>query len=148
MERTVKHVADTVGLPTRTVRYYDQIGLVSPSQRTGAGYRLYDAEDEGKLRFVRQAKALGFTLDDIRQLIGAAESGCGRVVPEVDRLLEEKVAEIDHRIGELRSFRQRLVDYAEGKRGGCGCQGHRAFCGCLNDVPVEQINKERPDHHV
>ncbi|MDP9418118.1 MAG: MerR family DNA-binding transcriptional regulator, partial [Actinomycetota bacterium] len=40
MERTVKHVADAVGLPSRTVRYYDRIGLVSPSERTGAGYRL------------------------------------------------------------------------------------------------------------
>lgn len=125
------------------MRYYDRIGLVSPSERTGAGYRLYDAEDEGKLRFVRQAKALGFSLKDIRQLIAAAESGCGQVVPELNRLLEEKVAEIDHRIGELRSFRQRLVDYADGRGGGCGCQRHHAFCGCLNDVSVPDINVER-----
>lgn len=144
MERTVKQVADAVGLPSRTVRYYDRIGLVSPSERTGAGYRLYDAENEGKLRFVRQAKGLGFSLQEIRQLIAAAESGCGEVVPELHRLLEEKVAEIDHRIGELQSFRQRLVDYAEGKGGGCGCQRHGAFCGCLNDVPLVQINEERP----
>ncbi len=144
MERTVKQVADAVGLPSRTVRYYDRIGLVSPSERTGAGYRLYDAENEGKLRFVRQAKGLGFSLQEIRQLIAAAESGCGEVVPELHRLLEEKVTEIDHRIGELQSFRQRLIDYAEGKGGGCGCQGHGAFCGCLNDVPLVQINEERP----
>jgi len=148
MDRTVKQVADAVGLPSRTVRYYDRIGLVSPSERTGAGYRLYDAEDEGRLRFVRQAKGLGFSLQEIRQLIAAAESGCGEVVPELHRLLKEKVAEIDHRIGELRSFRQRLVDYAEGKGGGCGCHSHGAFCGCLNDVPLVQINEERDNQYV
>lgn len=56
MGRIVKQVAEAVGLPSRTVRYYDRIGLVSPAERSEAGYRLYGAEDEGKLRFVRQAK--------------------------------------------------------------------------------------------
>ncbi len=150
MERTVKQIAASVGLPSRTVRYYDRIGLVSASQRTQAGYRLYDAEDEGKLRFVRLAKALGFSLEEIRGLIAAAESGgCSQVVPEVDRLLHEKVAEIDERIGQLQAFRQRLVDYAAGKANGDGCasQTHGAFCGCLNDVPLVQIN-ERNEPNV
>lgn len=73
MHRTVKDVAVRVGLPSRTIRYYDRIGLVRSSQRSESGYRLYGAEEEGKLRFVRQAKALGFSLDDIRGLIAAAE---------------------------------------------------------------------------
>ncbi|WP_249011806.1 MerR family DNA-binding protein [Conexibacter sp. DBS9H8] len=149
MERTVTQIAAAVGLPSRTVRYYDSIGLVSPSARSDAGYRLYDAEAEGKLRFVRQAKALGFSLEEVRQLIAAAESGCcGQVVPELQRLLSEKVAEIDQRIGELSAFRQHLVDYAEGDGGGCGCQGHGAFCGCLSDVPLLQINNGKEDLHV
>ena len=142
MSLMVKQVAQAVGLPARTVRYYDHIGLASPSERSPAGYRLYSPADEGKLRFVRQAKGLGFTLDEIRELLGAAESGCcGAVVPEITRLLEKKVAEIDRRIGELRTFRYRLVDYAEGRGGGCGCQGHGAFCGCLNDVPLAELSQ-------
>lgn len=140
---TVKQVAKRVGLPSRTVRYYDKIGLVSPNERTRAGYRLYTAEEEGKLRFVRQAKALGFSLAEIRRLIAAADSGCcGEVVPELERLLDEKVTEIDGKMEELAAFRERLVSYRAGKGSGCGCNGHGAFCGCLNDAPLIQIKRE------
>lgn len=136
--------ARRVGLPGTTVRYYDAIGLVSPGERTEAGYRLYGPEEEGRLRFVRQAKGLGFSLDEIRGLIEAAERGCcGEVVPELRRLLDDKIAEIDERIVELRGFRERLVAYREGKQGGCGCTGHGAFCGCLTDVPLIQIEHGR-----
>ena len=149
MERTVKQIAESVGLPSRTIRYYDRIGLVSPGERSDAGYRLYGPEDEGKLRFVRQAKGLGLSLDEIRGLIAAAESGsCGTVVPELERLLDDKVAQIDAQIAELGAFRERLVAYRAGRGSGCGCDGHGAFCGCasdgafcgcLGDAPLLQI---------
>ena len=132
---TVKEVAESVGLPSRTIRYYDRIGLVTADERTAAGYRLYSSEDEGKLRFIRRAKTLGFSLEDIRGLIDAAERGCcDQVVPEVERLLEQKVKEIDTRIAELTAFRERLMSYAAGRGSGCGCSGSGAFCGCLDDV--------------
>jgi MerR family copper efflux transcriptional regulator len=140
----VKQIADRVGLPSRTIRYYDRIGLVSPGERTEAGYRLYEPEDEGRLRFVKQAKALGFSLEDIRRLMAAAERGCcGDVLPELDRLLEEKVEAIDAKIAELRAFRERLTAYRDGKGGGCECSGHGAFCGCLNDASFLQIETRR-----
>ncbi len=143
MPCTVKEIAERVGLPSRTVRYYDRIGLVCPD-RTSAGYRLYGPEEEGKLRFVRQAKALGFSLDDIQHLIEAAERGCcGAVIPEVERLLDEKLAAIDAQMVELAAFRERLVDYRAGGGSACGCNGHGAFCGCLNDVPLIQIEPRR-----
>lgn len=135
MGMTVKQVAESVGLPSRTIRYYDRIGLVPADERSPAGYRIYSSEDEGKLRFIRRAKALGFSLEDIRGLIDAAERGCcDDVVPEVERLLEQKVQEIDARIAELTEFRERLVSYAAGRGSGCGCQKAGAFCGCLDDV--------------
>jgi DNA-binding transcriptional MerR regulator len=137
MSLTVKQVADRVGLPSRTVRYYDRIGLVSADDRSDAGYRLYGAEDEGRLLFVRRAKRLGFSLDEIRGLLAAAESGAGATVPELERLLDQKVSEIDARIAELSAFRDRLIEYRAGKRlseAGCSC-GNGAFCGCLDDVP-------------
>jgi DNA-binding transcriptional MerR regulator len=140
MVYTVKQVADRIGLPSRTIRYYDSIGLVSPGERSGAGYRLYGPEDEGKLQFVRQAKSLGFSLAEIRGLITAAERGCcGEVIPELERLLDAKVAEIDGRIADLHSFRQRLVAYRAGTGSGCGCTGHGAFCECLTGAPLLQI---------
>jgi DNA-binding transcriptional MerR regulator len=138
---TVKEVAERVGLPSRTVRYYDRIGLVCADERSTAGYRLYSPEEEGKLRFIRQAKGLGLSLEDIRGLMAAAERGCcGEVMPELERLLDEKVHEIDARIAELAAFRERLVAYGAGKRPGCGCQGPGAFCGCLDDVPHASLS--------
>lgn len=137
---TVKEVAERVGLPSRTVRYYDRIGLVSAEQRSTAGYRLYSLEDEGKLRFIRQAKALGLSLEEIRGLIGAAERGCcGEVLPELGRLLEDKVQVIDARIAELSDLRERLLAYRAGKGPSCGCQRNGAFCGCLDDVPAASL---------
>ena len=133
---TVKQVAERVGLPSRTVRYYDRIGLVTAGERTPAGYRLYSPREEGQLRFVGRAKALGFSLEEIRGLLAAADRGsCGEVMPELDRLLHDKVREIDKRIDELSAFRDRLQSYAVGKRSGCGNPDHGAFCGCLDDAP-------------
>lgn len=139
MEYTVKKVAQRVELPSRTVRYYDRIGLVSPHKRSEAGYRLYGPEDEGRLRFVRQAKRIGFSLDEIRELIAAAQRGCcGELVPELERLLADKVVQVDARIADLHAFRERLTAYQAGRGSSCGCSGHGAFCGCLNDAPVPE----------
>jgi MerR family copper efflux transcriptional regulator len=133
VERTVKQVAARVGLPERTVRYYDHIGLVASSARSGAGYRLYGPEEEGKLSFVHQAKSLGFSLDDVRSLIAAAERGCcGEVVPELQRMLDRKVVEIEVKLAELATFRDRLVAFRAGQHAGCACGEHGAFCGCLD----------------
>ena len=133
---TVKQVAERVGIPSRTVRYYDRIGLVRADERSAAGYRLYGPEEEGRLLFIRHAKRLGFSLDEIRGLLAAAEGGCGSTVPQLERLLEQKVEEIDARIAELSAFRERLVHYRAGKRlPERGCCSHGAFCGCLDDVP-------------
>jgi len=139
MTHTVKDTAARVGLPSRTLRYYDRIGLVSPP-RTEAGYRVYGPADEGRLRFVRQAKTLGFSLEEIRDLIAAAERGCcSEVLPEVERLLSEKIAAIDVQVNELGSFRERLVAFRAG--GGSGSGGHSAFCGCLDGVPPVTTNQ-------
>lgn len=129
----MKQVASRVGLPERTIRYYDRINLVSPRARSDAGYRLYGPEEEGKLRFVRQAKGLGLCLDDIRALIAAAERGCcGEVVPELDRLLEQRIDGLDAQLRALAAFRDRLVAFRAGHGSRCGCDGHGVFCGCLN----------------
>ena len=136
MGNTVKQVAERVGMPSRTIRYYDRIGLVRADDRSAAGYRLYSAEDEGRLLFIRRAKRLGFSLGEIRGLLAAAEDGCGATVPELQRLLEQKVDEIDARIAELSAFRDRLIDYRAGKSlPEVGCCSHGTFCGCLDDVP-------------
>jgi len=129
---TVKDTAARVGLPSRTLRYYDTIGLVCP-QRTPAGYRVYGPEEEAKLRFVRRAKTLGFSLDEIRELLSIAERGRdSEVGPEVERLLEAKIAAIDAQMAELGALRERLVAFRAG--GGYGYSGHDVFGESLDDA--------------
>lgn len=133
---TVHEIAERVGLPARRVRYYDKIGLVGASRRTDSGYRLYDAEAEGRLRFVKQARSLGLSLDETRELMAAAEAGCcDGVLPELARILAAKIAELDERIAEMGEFRQRLAAFRAGSGSACGCSGHGAFCACLDGAP-------------
>ncbi|MBA3748968.1 MAG: MerR family DNA-binding protein [Solirubrobacterales bacterium] len=133
---TVKEVAERVGMPSRTVRYYDRIGLVRAQERSASGYRLYSREEEARLLFIRRAKRLGFSLEDIRGLVAAAEGGCDATMPEIDRLLEQKLHEIDAKIAALAAFRDRLVEYRAGKSlPESGCCRHGDFCACLDDVP-------------
>ncbi len=136
MALTVKQLARSAGIAPPTVRYYDRIGLLCAEERSDAGYRLYSPADEGRLRFIRRAKLLGLSLEEIRELMAAAEHGCGSTRPELDRLLEHKLKEIDAQIAELGALRERLVSYRAGRRteprAGC-CHGD--FCGCLDDVP-------------
>lgn len=135
-------------MPPRTVRYYAHVGLVRPSQYSAAGYGLYGPTDEGKLRFVGQAKALGLSLTEIRQLLDAAERGCcGEVNPELDRILTDKLAAVEERITELSAFRDQLRAYRAGRSGGCGCRGHDPFCGCLGDV-AEHISSRHEGRHA
>lgn len=142
VEHTVRRVAERVGLPPRTVRYYDRIGLVSPPERSPAGYRLYSAEDEGKLRFVKQAKGFGFSLDQIRGLMAAAEEeSCGGVSSELNSLLDGKIDEIAAQIDELRSSRDNLIAYRDERKSAGGCDGHGAFCRCLEGSPVLPSDK-------
>jgi len=129
---TVKDTAVRVGLPSRTLRYYDRIGLVSPP-RTAAGYRIYGPEEEGRLRFVRRAKTLGFSLEQIRELIELAQRGRGEaVVPEVERLLDEKIAAIDTQVAELGALRERLIAFRAG--GDSGRDGHELAGWCLSEA--------------
>ncbi len=115
---TIKDTAARVGLPSRTLRYYDRIGLVCPP-RTPAGYRVYGPEEEARLRFVRQSKTLGFSLEEIRELLAITQRGrSSEVVPEVERLLEAKIAAIDAQVAELGALRERLVAFRTG--GGSG----------------------------
>lgn len=69
----IGEVANRVGLSLRTVRYYEEAGLVRPSQRTEGGFRLYGEEEIARLNLVKQMKPLGFTLQEMRQLLKARD---------------------------------------------------------------------------
>lgn len=108
----IGEAATAVGLNAKTIRYYEDLGLLGEPSRTPAGYRVYSAGDVERLRFITGAKALGLTLAQIKDLLGAWGAGerpCGRV----RALLDGKLAELESRIAELCGFRDALRAYVK-----------------------------------
>jgi len=94
-----------------TVRYYEQRGLIPPPARTKSGYRQYSVGDVTRLKFIVQAKELGFTLEEIGQLL--AISSDERTCSQVKAVAHAKAEEIEMRIQKLAHMRQTLLTLAE-----------------------------------
>jgi MerR family copper efflux transcriptional regulator len=106
---TVGKAAQTAGLSAKAVRLYEAKGLLPPAERTNAGYRTYTDDDIAVLRFIRQAKTLGLSLSEIRDILDLRRGGttpCRHVVA----LLDQRIREIDRTITELRHLRHALAD--------------------------------------
>ncbi len=105
---TVGQVALAAGVSTKAVRLYEARGLLPPAARTAAGYRVFQASDVDTVRFIRRARSLGLGLDAAAEILATHRSGqapCGRT----GQLLEQRIAEIDHTLRELRELRATLV---------------------------------------
>jgi Hg(II)-responsive transcriptional regulator len=103
-------VARKAGFSVDTVRYYERRGLINPATRSASGYRQYSTEDIRRLRFIQHAKELGFTLEEIRQLL-ALRSG-GSDCTRVRQIAEIKAAEIRKRIEKLSTMHDVLLELA------------------------------------
>ena len=104
----IGQLAGQLGLNPKTMRYYEQVGLLPKPHRTAAGYRLYDAGDRDHLRFVLKAKAIGLTLAEIKEILALKRDGqqpCEHVLI----LLDRKLAAIEHRLRVLADFRDELA---------------------------------------
>ena len=100
-------VARATGFPVRTLRYYEEQGLISPLGRTTKGYRLFGEDVLDDLSFVKGAKRLGLHLDDIRELLETRRDGhcpCNRT----RELLAARLAETEVALGELRALRDQM----------------------------------------
>lgn len=111
----ISEVAARSGVSAKTLRYYEEVGLVDPPARSAAGYRSYDEDVLDRIQFIRSAQALGLSLGEIRSIVALRDHGetpCGRVL----ELLRHRSAEIDRTIRELRSLKadlNQLVDRAK-----------------------------------
>jgi MerR family Zn(II)-responsive transcriptional regulator of zntA len=104
----IGELAARFDLNPKTIRYYEEIGLLPQADRSASGYRRYDERDVERLGFIRRAKALGLSLDEIRAILVARTEGelpCSQVLS----LIEKKIAEIDQRIQALQTFRTELA---------------------------------------
>nr|MDQ3327375.1 heavy metal-responsive transcriptional regulator [Chloroflexota bacterium] len=100
----IGELAQLAGVNPRTLRYYERIGLLTPSSRTEAGYRVYSPGDADRLAFIRRAQSVGLSLAEIADVIALRDTG---TVPcrHVRALAEAKVSEIDVRVAELQQLR-------------------------------------------
>ena len=121
-------VSKAADLPTKTVRYYADIGLVVPSARSENGYRVYDEAEVRKLVFVRRARSFGFSVDECRGLLGLYEDH-GRSSRDVKKITLQRIDEIEQKMKELQSLHKELTHLAS------SCQGDdRPNCPILSGL--------------
>lgn len=104
-------LAKAAGVKSDTVRFYERSGLLPPAARTEAGYRTYDEQALQRLRFIKKAQALGFSLDEVRRIISMrrGQETCQCVIG----MAEATLSETDLKLNQLRAFRKGLADNLE-----------------------------------
>ena len=119
---TIGRLARRAGVGIDTVRFYERARLLPRPERTASGYRSYADADVERLRFIRRAKALGFSLEEIAELLRLSEGKGGRA--GVKALAEKRLRDLDRKIRELTVFRDTLARYAK------ECSGRGPVEGC------------------
>jgi MerR family copper efflux transcriptional regulator len=114
-------LAKRAGVGIDTVRYYERAGLLAPKARLPSGYRRYSDLEIARLRFIRRAQALGFTLKEIRELLAISAQ---RDVARVKRSAEAKLTNVEKRIAELERVRKGLATLI------AACPGHGRSADC------------------
>lgn len=118
------------GLPPKTIRYYEDIGLIQPSRRDN-GYRHYDEPQVHKLRFLQRARNLGFSVEECRRLLSLYDNR-HRASADVKAIAEAHLADIDRKLAELQSMRETLQHLVH------ACHGdHLPDCPILEDLAAE-----------
>src|SRR6266540_4912776 len=133
-EMLAGQAAEALGVGGQTLHFYERQGLIPRPPRSKSGYRLYTPEIVERVHFIRKAQALGFSLDEIKEIIGLARTGaspCGRV----QAALKEKLREVDRRLKELRDFRAELASLvAEASRLGAK-ESEAQVCSIVEEAP-------------
>ncbi len=120
--------SDRSGVPAKTIRYYEFIGLIPPADRTEGNYRDYDDSAVRILQFLKRARAFGFTIDDCRELMSLYRDR-NRSSGDVKAIAQRRVVEIEAKILELKALRDTLGHLVE------RCHGdERPDCPILDDL--------------
>ena len=115
MDLAIAEVCQRTGLSARTVRYYEELGLLPGVRRSSGGRRVYGDDELERLRFIRRLKTLGLTLHEIKDLnaLYALEGSTGALLERLGNLLGTHLEELDGRIAELRGLREEMSRYFE-----------------------------------
>ena len=123
----IKTASGRTGLPAKTIRYYEDVGLIQPG-RNASGYRVFSDTDVHKLAFLARARSLGFPVESCRSLL-ALYADSGRASADVKAIAQEHLAEIDRKLAELSAMRDTLGELVR------SCAGdNRPDCPILSDL--------------
>ncbi len=128
----IGELAKRAGVGIDTVRYYERSGLLAPHTRLPSGYRRYRDLEVARLRFIRRAQALGFTLEEIKSLLKLSAQ---RNVAQVKRSAQAKLEDVERRIKELQRVRDGLAQLIDQ----CPGHGRTADCPILRALGGEEI---------
>lgn len=132
----IREAAKLTGVPPKTIRYYEQIGLIAEPQRTSGGYRDYDDVDLESLRFIKRSRDLGFSIKDISSLLNLWHDK-DRTSAQVKALTEHHILEVERRIAELQSIRDTLTNLSE------RCHGDdRPDCPIIEEIAAGALKEE------
>jgi len=120
---TIGKLAKDIGIGAGALRYYERLGLLPPASRTASGYRVYGRDAATRLRFIRRAQALGFSLEEIAELLALSDNPRARA-RDVKRVTQGKIADLEQRIAALKRMKRGLETLEE------RCSGHGSSGEC------------------
>lgn len=129
---TTSRLAKHVDVNPETIRYYEREGLLEPPARLPSGYRIFPDSSVQRIRFIKRAQKLGFSLQEIKELLSMRQERTGRECAQVKRLASEKLVEIDRKIQTLTSMRSVLKKLEN------QCPGSGPLSGCPIVESLEQ----------
>ena len=131
----IGEAARATGVPSKTLRYYEDLGLVRPD-RTESGYRLYDSEELERIHFVLRAKQLGFTLNEILDVMALREDDTDPC-EHVASLIESRLAEIETRIRDLADLKIELETVRDSNAGTSAGPCRGTICHLIEEAPSQ-----------
>ncbi|HAV37818.1 MAG TPA: Cu(I)-responsive transcriptional regulator [Massilia sp.] len=127
----IGEAASASGVSAKMIRHYESIGLIGAARRTEAGYRVYARQDVQVLQFIHRARVLGFSLDQIRELLALWQDK-GRASADVRALARAHIEELNRKIAEMEAMRRTLERLA------ASCHGDsRSDCPILDDLAAQ-----------
>jgi DNA-binding transcriptional MerR regulator len=139
---TIGRVARETGVPAKTIRYYEQIGVLPRPARTAAGYRLYDQPGIERLRLISRARSLGLPLQQLTSLMTALDGGLRPGArPRLRTLAGKQLASVKNRISELEALRAQLEHIVQGLRAPVSRRAGEP-CRCL-ESPNTPAHRQR-----
>lgn len=109
----IGELAESLGITTRTIRYYEEIGLMSPPDRLEGGMRVYAKDDVRRLKFILKLKELGITLKEMQELADIYKyyKNPDKMMPRLLTILDKHINHIDEKISNLSSLRKDIAQY-------------------------------------